>query len=255
MFRRDAWMKSATGSPPCRIGRKAKERELFMNRCVFAVLFGAVALSGVAQAEITLPNLPAGTPYRLVFASTGSYQAYNTTVPSQTRSISYWQNIVNSEVAASSSPTITAATFSLVGSVFDATLGSSVSGPTLSGMSDTVSDNIPVYNTLGQLVAADSVSFWSATHQAGINGDRNGNAVTGSAWIGWFPTLQTFRPFGATNVYYGGVANTNWITNTLGGTNFLRIYAISAPISIVPTPGSAALIGLGGLVVARRRRA
>lgn len=223
-----------------------------MNRCVVAVLFGAVALSGAAQAEITLPNLPAGTPYRIVFASTGSYQAYNTTTPSQTRSLSYWQNIVNSEVAASSSPTITAATFSLVGSIYDGSVTHNAT--TLSGMSDTVSDNIPVYNTLGQLVAADSVSFWSATHQAGINGDRNGNSVTGSAWIGWWPTLQTFRPFGATNVYYGGVANTNWITNTLGGTNFLRVYAISAPISTVPTPGAAALIGLGGLVVARRRR-
>lgn len=224
-----------------------------MKRRAFLSLVAVVAFNGAAQAAVVLPDLPAGSQYRVVFASTGSYQAYNSTIPSQTRSLSYWQNIVNAEAAASTSSTITGATFRLVGSIFDASVGT-VNATTITGMSDTVSDNIPVYNTLGQLVAADSVSFWSATHQAGINGDRNGNTVTGSAWIGWWPTLQTFRPFGGTNVYFGGVANTNWITNTLGGTNFLRIYAISAPLT-VPTPGALALAGLGGLVIARRRRA
>lgn len=225
-----------------------------MNRQIASLFLAAVAgLAASVNAQVIAPNVPAGTQYRVVFASTNSYQAYNTTNPSQTRSLSYWQNIVNAEAAASSSSTITGNTFTLVGSIFDATLGT-FNGTTLAGMSDTVSDNIPVYNTLGQLVAADSVSFWSASHQAGINGDRNGNTVTGSAWVGWFPTLQTFRPFGATNVYFGGVANTNWISTTLGGTNFLRIYAISAPITAVPTPGAAALIGLGGLAATRRRR-
>ncbi|MBX9736769.1 MAG: hypothetical protein K2X32_07575, partial [Phycisphaerales bacterium] len=227
------------------------------NRQLIVSLVAAVASFVVstvaAHAQVVAPNLPAGTPYRVVFASTNSYQAYNSTIPSQTRSLSYWQNIVDAEAAASSSPTITGATFRLVGSIFDGS--TTVNATTITGMSATVSDNIPVYNTLGQLVATDSVSFWSATHQAGINGDRNGNTVTGSAWIGFFPTLQTFRPFGGTNVYFGGVANTNpWINSTLGGTNFLRVYAISEPISTIPTPGAAALIGLGGLAMARRRR-
>lgn len=229
-----------------------------MNRSFARVLVAAVAsvagLAASVSAQVIAPNVPAGTQYRVVFASTNTYQAYNSTIPNQTRSISYWQNIVNTEAAASTSSTITGSTFTLVGSIFDATLGT-FNATTLTGMSDTVSDNIPVYNTLGQLVAADSVAFWSATHQAGMNGDRNGNTVTGSAWTGFLPTLQAFRPFGATNVYYGGVANTSWVTTTLGGTNFLRIYAISAPISAVPTPGAAALIGLGGLVATRRRRA
>ncbi len=225
-----------------------------MSMALVAALATVVGSAASVQAQVVAPNVPAGTQYRVVFASTGSYQAYNTSNPNQTRSISYWQNIVNAEAAASTDPTITGASFTLVGSIFDASLGT-FNGTTLAGMSDTVSDGIPVYNTLGQLVATDSVSFWSATHQAGINGDRNGNTVTGSAWIGWWPTLQTFRPFGATNNYYGGVANTNWINNTtLGATNFLRVYAISAPITAVPTPGAAALMGLGGLALARRRR-
>lgn len=237
---------------PTLFGPKAMKREsLFMKRRMFLSLIALVAFQGAAQAAVVLPNLPAGSPYRVVFASTNSYQAYNTTTPSQTRSLSYWQNIVNAEAAASTDATINSASFKLVGSIYD---GSTThNATTITGMSDTVSDNIPVYNTLGQLVAANSVAFWSATHQAGINGDRNGSTVTGSAWIGWWPTLQTFRPFGATNVYFGGVANTNWISTTLGGTNFLRVYAISEPL-VVPAPGALAVVGLGGLAVARRRR-
>jgi hypothetical protein len=129
-----------------------------MKRRMFLSVMAVLAFNGAAQAAVVLPDLPAGSQYRVVFASTGSYQAYNSTIPSQTRSVSYWQNIVNAEAAASTSSTITGATFSLVGSIFDATTGT-VNGTTLAGMSDTVSDNIPVYNTLGQLVAANSVSF------------------------------------------------------------------------------------------------
>ncbi len=223
----------------------------------FLSVIAVVALHGAAQAAVILPNLPAGSQYRVAFVSTNSYQSYNTTTPAQTRSLSYWQNIVDAEAAASTDSTITGASFKLVGSIFD---GSTThNATTLTGMSSTVSDNIPVYSTLGQLVATDSVSFWSATHQAGMNGDRNGGTVASNviAWTGWVPTLQTFRPFGHGNsTYYGSATNTAWNPGpTLGGTNFLRVFAISAPISVVPTPGSVALIALGGLVAARRRRA
>jgi hypothetical protein len=231
-----------------------------MNRQLIVSLVAAVASFVVstvaAQAQVVAPNLPAGTPYRVVFASTGTYQSYNTTTPSQTRSLSYWQNIVNNEAAASSSPTITGATFRLVGSVFDAALGVTVSAPTLTGMSNTVSDGIPVYNTLGQLVATDSVSFWSATHLAAMNTDRNGGTLAaGAVWTGWTPQANN-RMFGSSlATFIGNSGQTTWNpVATLGSTSFLRIYAISEPISTIPTPGAAALLGLGGLAMARRRR-
>lgn len=229
-----------------------------MNRQLIVSLVAAVASfvasTVAAQAQVVAPNLPAGTPYRVVFASTGSYQSYNTTTPSQTRSLSYWQNIVNNEAAASSSPTITGATFRLVGSVFDAALGTTISAPTLTGMSNTVSDGIPVYNTLGQLVATDSVAFWSGTHLAAMNTDRNGGTLpAGAVWTGWTPTLNN-RMFGSSlATFFGNSGQTTWNPGaTLGSTSFLRIYAISAPI--IPTPGAAALLGLGGLAMVRRRR-
>lgn len=224
-----------------------------MKRRTVLSLIALVALQGAAQAAVILPNLPAGSQYRMVFVSSNGYASYNATTPSQTRSLSYWQNIVNAEAAASTDSTVSGAAFKLVGSIFD---GSTThSAPTVAGMSATVSDNIPVYNTLGQLVAADSVSFWSATHQAGMNGDRNGATLNTNVWTGWTPTLNN-RPFGsALATFFGNSGQTAWTGPTLGSASFLRIYAISAPISVVPTPGAAALIALGGLVAVRRRRA
>lgn len=220
---------------------------------MFLSLVAVLAFNGAAQAAVVLPDLPAGSQYRVVFISTNGYASYNSTTPSTTRSLSYWQNIVNAEAAASTSSTITGATFRLVGSIFDGS--TTVSGPAVAGMNATVSDNIPVYNTLGQLVAADSVSFWSATHLAGMNGDRNGNTLNANAWTGWTPTLNN-RMFGSPlATFWGSSSQTGWTPGTtLGSTNFLRIYAISAPLT-VPTPGALALLGLGGLAIARRRRA
>jgi MYXO-CTERM domain-containing protein len=226
-----------------------------MKRRTVLSLIALVALQGAAQAAVILPNLPAGSQYRLVFPTTGTYQSYNSTTPSQTRSLSYWQGVVDAEKAASTSATVTGSTFSIVGSIFNGS--STVLAQTITGMSDTVSDNIPVYNTNGELVAANSVAFWATTHAAAMNYDRNGVITNGNAWVGWWPTLQGFRPLGhATQTYYSSTTSTNWLPGpTLNSTAFLRVYAISAPISAVPTPGAAALIGLGGLAACRRRRA
>lgn len=172
------------------------------------------------HAQVIPPNLPAGTQYRVVFIATNGYQAYNATTPSTTRSLSYRQNIVNAEAVASMSPKITGAKFRLVGSIFDGS--TTVSGPAVAGM----------------------------------NGDRNANTLNAKAWTGWTPTLNN-RPFGSPlATFSGNSAQTRWApAATLGSTCFLRVYAISAPIMTLPTPGAAAITGLGGLVAARRRRA
>jgi hypothetical protein len=55
---------------------------------------------------------------------------------------------------------------------------------------------------------------------------------------------------------YGG-PNTRWFASTSDGTPgsiFTTPFAVDAVINVVPTPASMALLGLGGLMVARRRR-
>lgn len=224
-----------------------------MNRVFAVVCAASLAFAGAAQADVILPNLPAGSQYRIAFISSNTYQSYNAGTPTLTQSLPYWSTIVNTEAGLSSSSTIRNATFNVVGSIYN---GSPVNATTITGMSDTVSDNIPVYNTLGQLIASDSVGFWSTSRSAGINGDRDGNSVTANAWSGWFPALQTFRPFGhGSQTYFLNSTSTNWSSaGVLGSQSFLRVYAVSAPISAVPAPGAAALLGIGGMLAARRRR-
>lgn len=226
-----------------------------MNRVFAVVLAASLGVVGASRAAVVLPNLPEGTQYRIAFISSNTYQSYGgSSNPSLTRSLSYWSNIVTTEAGLSSSPTIQGATFNILGSLYDGS--NNINATAITGMSDTVSDNIPVYNTLGELIANNSVEFWSSTRLAGINGDRDGNAVSANAWSGWFPTLQTFRPFGhGVQTYWLNSTSTNWsAASVLGSTNFLRVYAVSAPISAVPAPGAAALLGIGGFVAARRRR-
>lgn len=55
---------------------------------------------------------------------------------------------------------------------------------------------------------------------------------------------------------YGG-PNTRWFTSladSTPGSLFTTPFAVDAVINVVPTPASMALLGLGGLMVARRRR-
>lgn len=230
-----------------------RRQSLKLGLC--AVLAGGILASAdSASAAVVLPNLPAGSQYRIVFITSTGYASYNSTTPSQTRSLSHWDNIVNAEADLSSSTTVQGATFHVVGSVFD---GSTThNGPVVAGMN--LSDNIPVYNTQGQLVAANSAAFWSENHAGAMNTDRNGDTRNTNYYNGWFPTLQTFRPFGHGAQTYFSNSSTNvapWAGGgTLGSTNFLPVAAISEPLTAVPEPGAAMLGGIALLGLLQRRR-
>ena len=206
------------------------------------------------QAAVVLPSVPNGTQYRIVFITSGTYQSYNPITPTQTRSVSYWDNIVNAEADLSSEPTVAAANFHVVGSVFDG--ATSYNGPTVALM--TAPDNIPIYNTLGQLVANNAAEFWSANHLAAMNGDRDGNTVNANYYNAWTPTLSTFRPFGHGGATFWSNSGTNvapWaVGNTLGSSNSLRVMGISDAITAVPEPSTSLLGALFALGLFRRRR-
>jgi len=206
------------------------------------------------QAAVVLPSVPNGTQYRIVFITSGLYQSYNPGNPSQTRSLSYWDNIVNAEADLSSEPTVAAANFHVVGSVYD---GSTThNGPTVALM--TAPDNIPIYNTLGQLVANNAAEFWSANHLGAMNGDRDGNTTNANYYNAWTPTLGTFRPFGHGGQTFWSNSATNvapWAAGaTLGSSSFLRVMGISDAITAVPEPSTSLLGALFALGLFRRRR-
>ncbi len=218
------------------------------------LLLAGLATLGSVRAAVVLPSVAPGTKYRIVFTTTSGYQSYNPNTPTQTQSVSWWNNIVNTEADLSSSTTVQNANFHVVGSIYNQS--TTINGPTQTAM-DADSVDIPVYNTRGELVAAKSSDFWSANHVGAMNADRNGTTGTSNVYVAWTPTLSTFRPFGHGNsTWYASNANTtNWSAgSTIGSGSFLKVLAISDPITAVPEPSSALFAGIGLLGILRRRR-
>jgi hypothetical protein len=222
------------------------------------LLLAAALITGSAApstAAVILPSVAPGTQYRIVFTTTNGYQSYNPLNTSQTRSVAYWDGIVNAEADLSSEPTVQNATFHVVGAIFDG--GTNQTAQTVSGM--TAADSIPIYNTKGELVASGSTQFWSQTHVGAMNGDRNGATLNTNYYNAWLDTLPTFRPFGHGGQTFWSNNSTNiapWATgSTIGSSSFLRVAGISEPITAVPEPTGLLLCGISGLgFVLRRRR-
>lgn len=65
----------------------------------------------------------------------------------------------------------------------------------------------------------------------------------------------TYRPVNALSVFNGSNPNGNWTLNIADRAGADVGDVVSWSLEIVPTPGAAALLGLGGLASMRRRRA
>ncbi|MBL8990431.1 MAG: hypothetical protein JNJ48_02490 [Phycisphaerae bacterium] len=78
------------------------------------------------------------------------------------------------------------------------------------------------------------------------------DAVQANAYTAFVGTAQINNALAAFNTAYGTGTWTVFITDRAGGDTG---DIISASVTLIPTPGAAALLGLGGLAAARRRRA
>jgi hypothetical protein len=228
----------------------------FSRACVrarrTAPLLIATLLAPLAMAGPIVPvptSLASGASYRLLFVSVGTTTANMTNISSHNAFATAEANSVPELAALGSNWVIVGGTSALTAL---ANMGSSTA---------------PVYDLAGNLVGASMAAICAAgniSSHGPLNINQLGNTYSGNVWTG------TSDSCGAQSRALGGnssgevrmgstsASNTNWISVANGNRNTsLPIYVLSGELtSPVPEPGTVVLLGmgLGGLLLARRRR-
>ena len=153
------------------------------------------------SADVILPNLPSGSEYELVFVTSGG-------TSSTSSNIDDYNTFVTQQAALSSSLP-TGLTWRAVGST--ATVNAIDNAPTW--------DNIPIYNTYGQLIADGQTDLWDGSIQNPIMYDQDGSlqphipvwsgtladgtAIPGGALGQWTPWGGAPRRIHSTGIWSG----------------------------------------------------
>jgi hypothetical protein len=219
----------------------------FVHRLI-VISFAAIAAAWSAPifATVTLPNLPPGSQYQIIFATSDEIGATS-------GSISTYNTLATTDAAPLNALLPAGVTWHAVGSTL--TTAASANAASFS--------NIPIYNTHGIEVSAGNL--YSGSLLSTIQYDENGNpppineiwtGATSAGGISANPLGSSFAEFG-----FSDQTSANWIAgsnNTSSGIGW-PIYALSSPITVVPEPGTLSLIlvavvSLGGILFTHRRR-
>jgi hypothetical protein len=196
-------------------------------------------------ATVTLPNLPPGSQYEIIFATSDQIAATS-------GSISTYNSLATSDAAPLNALLPGGVTWHAVASTLST--AASANAP---------SSNIPVYNTHGIEVSGN---LYSGSVLAPVSYDENGNAPPiDLIWTGATSTGGiSVNPMGSADAEFGNSdqSGSGWITGSTGTPSGVPwpIYALSSPITVVPEPGTisllaVALAGFGGIYFGRRRAA
>jgi autotransporter-associated beta strand protein len=212
---------SRAPSKPCRKqkgGREPRRRVAFYGLTRPEPLEGRHLLAGVV-----LPNLPAGSKYQIMFVTAAKRLA-------ESADISTYNAYVTSEAGFSQS--LPAATWRAWAST--AMTNASDNAPTY--------PDVPIYNTRGQLIAANSSEFLFPIHRATRAFDQFGLSANRQVWTG-----SDYRGKGILNKTLGyGItqwadannytASPGWVSvDEDNSTGYARsMYAISSVITVPP---------------------
>jgi hypothetical protein len=225
--------------------------------CFLLAAFAALSASHLMAGVIPPVGLPPGSPYQLIFVTADA-------IPATSPIEAPYNTFVNSEAALS--PTLPASSWHAMTSTADGT-NANVNAP---------SGGVPVYNTLGQLVATAATGIYIADLGSEIAYDQFGNlayndpapfAADGPIWTGSIlPGLVAPAfPLGAAAAQFGldySNADPLWFSaGSSDPTQAFQLYALSSTIiSPVPEPATLALLASallllgGGRALGLRRR-
>lgn len=214
--------------------------------CILSA-FLTLACAGSSTAELVYsPTLQNGDKFHLVFTTSG-------TIAATANDIGTYNAFVTAQ-----------ADLAGLGTIF----GQSVTWKAIASTAAVdAKDNIgnpasAIFNTQGQLVADDEADLWDGSIDHAIRGDQFGANVNGTTATGTLVTgvKSDSYPLGLASLFAAAgattAANNTWIYGgVVQNAAAFNIYGISSEITYaVPEPTSLALLGLGGLMVMRRRR-
>ena len=199
----------------------------------------------------------AGDKYRFAFITSGTTLANST-------DIATYNTFVQNQAAASTS-------FSNLGDATWKVIGATATTTVFTNTGTTTSGGESVFLLNNELFATDYADLWDGNAENRLDRDQNGNARPKNTpiWSSWNAVWTGLNGNGTTNsdplggdtggnVRHGLMSDAQqmWLTRSsnAGGTYSLPVYALSDELTVTPEPGSLALLGLGGLLVARRRR-
>ncbi len=225
-----------------------------MTRIIACLLVCAtflVAALPASSAPITVPtDLNPGDQYRLAFVTSTRRDATSTNIADYNAFVTGLANSVPELLALGTNWTAIAST-------------ETVDARDNTGTNPTVSTGVPVYRLDDTRIANNNTDLWDAAIAAPLTVTEAGLPATGDflVWTGTDTSGLADFPLGIAN--FGSRigsrfdADSKWISITTGDKTLpFQLYAISAPLAVVPEPSALALAAFGfvALTVLRWRR-
>ncbi|QNN21985.1 PEP-CTERM sorting domain-containing protein [Planctomycetales bacterium ZRK34] len=218
-----------------------------------AAVAGVVGVCSSANgAVVTVPtDLNIGDHYRLAFVTNYTWYGYET--------IDYYNtqltNTANHINYADPDVIALGAQWYLLGST-----GASFARDN-TGTNPGVSTGVPIYRLDGQRIADNNADLWDGTLAAPLNLSPKGtappNVGTTYVWTGTQANGTGYITLGGSNPNLGNYTSTaNWVNafTTSNSSSLYWLYGISEVLTVVPEPGSLAILSLALLPATRYRR-
>lgn len=211
---------------------------------------------GTVMADVIPPiGLAPGSKYQIMYVTSG-------TINGESSDINVYNTFVQAQAALN--PSLPAATWSAVASTYYG-VDANVNAP--------MYNDIPIYNTLGQMLGGGSSSWDEAFLDTWVYDQYGGNLGTQEVWTGTDlggvaggSEGDSFRySLGGDSPYIGSIVPSGWMNGWLDNADGnppddLSMYALSSPITLpVPEPSTLtllaiALLGIGRFIYSRWRR-